>query len=96
MKLHRTVQEIKGTTGRFSTIGTAAAGEPRAHHMIAHKEVDEADPSAAAAPSPAAGVTPGQARQAQCWPSGICRCTEATWRPQPDQVDLPHVPHFTW
>ncbi|KAG8097764.1 hypothetical protein GUJ93_ZPchr0013g35393 [Zizania palustris] len=48
--------------------------------------------SAAAEP---ASPTPGQPRQAQCWPSGIRRCTDATWRPHPPHVDLPHVPHFT-
>jgi hypothetical protein len=60
-------------------------------------EVDEGPSAlaAAAALSPAE-ATPGQPRQAQCWPSGIWRCTEATWRPQPAHVDLPHVPHFTW
>ena len=72
----------------------------RVPHRMVQAEVDE-DPSAAAE-SPAAaalspaGATPGQPRQAQCWPSGICACTDATWRPQPAHVGLPQVPHFTW
>jgi hypothetical protein len=43
-----------------------------------------------------AGSTPGQSRQAQCWPSEICACTDATWRPHPAHVVLPQVPHLTW
>ena len=72
----------------------------RVPHRMVQAEVDE-DPSAAAE-SPAAaalspaGATPGQPRQAQCWPSGIWRCTDATWRPHPAHVGLPQVPHFTW
>lgn len=84
--------------------GTADALFPdpaRAHHRIAQVEDPSPPPGAF---SPAAEPTafsppvetPGQSRQAQCWPSGICRCTDATWRPHPAHVGLPHVPHFTW
>ncbi|KAL5211041.1 hypothetical protein ABZP36_006664 [Zizania latifolia] len=65
-------------------------GEARQRHRMAQVP-DEASPAAAEPASP----TPGQPRQAQCWPSGIRRCTDATWRPHPPHVDLPHAPHFT-
>ena len=55
-----------------------------------------ASASASAAFLSTGGATPGQSRQAQCWPSGICACTDATWRPHPAHVGLPQVPHFTW
>jgi hypothetical protein len=91
-----------GEVCRAQRTGTGADVTSLDHDHQRMVQVEDPSPASAPAPAPVlapfspAAATPGQSRQAQCWPSGICRCTDATWRPQPAHVDLPHVPHFTW